>query len=161
MGIQYLPIIPEKPIVDVKALRADLVKAVAEESKNAVEFMREYPPQLHYTREQVYGQPFVSDRQRRYFFAALRDGRIQVPYRRGNTLARSWNAEVRETARTIEGKVYSNGNIAPYNIWVQDTEQQSKFMAYKGWKVVGFMVKRVFEPRLKAALHRVFAELTS
>lgn len=35
-------------------------------------------------------QPFVSNKQRRFFFAALRDGRITVPYRRTNALASAW-----------------------------------------------------------------------
>lgn len=41
-------------------------------------------------------QPFVSDKQRRAFFAKLKDGEIEVPYRRGSspgseTLGRRWH----------------------------------------------------------------------
>lgn len=35
-------------------------------------------------------QPFKTDKQRRYFFYALRAGIIDVPYQRTNTLANSW-----------------------------------------------------------------------
>ncbi len=35
-------------------------------------------------------QPFVSDRARRYFFAALRSGQIRVPYQRSGDLGSQW-----------------------------------------------------------------------
>lgn len=35
-------------------------------------------------------QPFVSDKQRRYFFAALRSGEIRVPYQRTHDLGSKW-----------------------------------------------------------------------
>lgn len=39
-------------------------------------------------------QPFKTERQRRFFFAALRDGRIVVPYRRTGQLGRSMQWEI-------------------------------------------------------------------
>lgn len=35
-------------------------------------------------------QPFVSDKARRYFFAALRSGQIRVPYQRSGDLGSKW-----------------------------------------------------------------------
>lgn len=52
-----------------------------------------YPPQRNAP------QPFKSDRQRRFFFAALADGRISVPHRRTGRLANSWRAEKEGEAR--------------------------------------------------------------
>lgn len=39
-------------------------------------------------------QRFVSQKQRRYFFWALRAGRIQVPYQRTGDLGRGWKSQV-------------------------------------------------------------------
>ena len=44
-----------------------------------------YPPQSRPSRASVYGQTFVSERQRRYFFYAMRAGIIEVPYVRGSS----------------------------------------------------------------------------
>ena len=60
----------------------------------------EYPPQSGLTRKQVYGQSFQSERQRRWFFAALSRGEIDVPYRRGSS-AGSRNLKQTWTVRQI------------------------------------------------------------
>ena len=52
---------------------------------------------------------FSSDKQRKGFFAALRSGKIEVPYRRGvspgsETLGKSWTTEVKSLGPThIQG----------------------------------------------------------
>lgn len=65
---------------------------------------------------------------------ALREMRIyprqrpssaRVPYRRTNTLERSWFRQVRRTSNGVVGEVLSNGQIAPYNIWVQHAGYQA------------------------------------
>jgi hypothetical protein len=63
-------------------------------------------------------QPFKSDRQRRFFFAALREGRIQVPYRRTGTLGRRWTTEV-----SADGRRGVVGNNTPYAPLVQGPQQ--------------------------------------
>ena len=40
--------------------------------------MQEYPPEKRVTRKQAYGQTFFSDKQRRWFFAALQIGRVDA-----------------------------------------------------------------------------------
>ena len=65
---------------------------------------------------------FKSDRQRRFFFAALREGLIQVPYRRTGTLGRSWTTRIDVTANSIEGRIGTNIIYAP---WVQDKDRQA------------------------------------
>jgi hypothetical protein len=54
-------------------------KAGAESAAHLKRKAQTYPP----VRKQA--QPFKTDKSRRYFFAALRDGRIEVPYRRGSS----------------------------------------------------------------------------
>ena len=84
-----------------------------------------YPPQKHGR-----SQPFVSLRQRRYFFWALASGKIQVPYRRTNTLGRKWTPKVSTNGR--RGEV---GNNTGYGPFVQGS-RQSRFHAGGGWKTV-------------------------
>jgi len=57
---------------------------------------------------------FVSDKQRRFFFAALREGRIQVPYRRTGTLGRKWTSRVTFTDQDVMGILGNNAPYAPY-----------------------------------------------
>ncbi len=94
---------------------------------------------------------FVSDRQRRFFFAALRDGRIQVPYRRTGQLGRSWNSRV---TGGLKGQVGTNRIGAPY---VQGPDQAG---VHQGrWETVddvaresGPEVERIFKARIDELL---------
>ncbi|KPJ95378.1 MAG: hypothetical protein AMJ53_02840 [Gammaproteobacteria bacterium SG8_11] len=65
-------------------------------------------------------QPFKSDKQRRFFFWALRSGRISVPYRRTGTLGRSLTIgqpgnikEVRKLGQGVEGQFGTRTKYAP------------------------------------------------
>src|SRR3990167_970875 len=89
------------------------------------EGLRSYPPEYHAPR------PFVSDKQRRYFFAALRSGEIEVPYRRGQ----SPRSERYGTQFYVEPRGYNVtvvGNRASYGEFLGG-EQQSAYMAAGGW----------------------------
>jgi hypothetical protein len=57
---------------------------------------------------------FVSDKQRRFFFAALREGRIEVPYRRTGTLGRRWTTEISGSGLDLVGRVGNNTSYGPY-----------------------------------------------
>lgn len=59
---------------------------------------------------------WASDKQRKYVMAAIREGRIQVPYRRTGGLANRWSA-----ARTTKGAVIRNS--ARYAKYVVGDEQ--------------------------------------
>jgi hypothetical protein len=79
-------------------------------------------------------QPFVSDKQRRGFFAKLRSGEIEVPYRRGispgsETLGRKW-------ATTLEngGLTAVVGNNTSYAPLVQGPGTQTAYHAMTGWQ---------------------------
>ncbi len=103
------------------------IMAAALEVKGAA---AEYPPDELAHRP----QPFVSDRQRRYFFAALRRGEIEVPYRRGfspgsESLGRRWT--IKTTDRGLTGVI---GNNASYARYVQGAGFQTAYHAETGWK---------------------------
>ena len=67
-------------------------------------------------------QPFKTDRQRRWFFWALRTGQITVPYSRTGTLANSWRARkegwshwVLENSAAYAALVVGRGEQAKYH----------------------------------------------
>ena len=92
-----------------------------------------YPPRKYVSIAEAGG--WVSDRQRRWFFWALKEGKIEVPYKRTGTLGRSWQQRVARETDSIVGVVGSQGQIAPYNIYVQGP-QQSRMMELIGWKKI-------------------------
>ena len=93
----------------------------------------EYPPQAGLTRKQVYGQSFQSERQRRWFFAALSRGEIDVPYRRGSS-AGSRNLKQTWTVRQISPLAVEVGTNTPYAPYVQSAESQSRYHFMSGWR---------------------------
>lgn len=56
--------------------------------KPLIETFQTYPPQRNAP------QPFKTARQRKYFFWALKTGRIQVPYRRTGRLKKGWRTRI-------------------------------------------------------------------
>ncbi len=71
-------------------------------------------------------QEFKTDKQRRYFFWALKKGLIQVPYVRTFLLSRSWEMRVNNTGQTLEGVI---NNTTPYGPYVQGPDMQSSYHA--------------------------------
>jgi len=59
--------------------------------------------------------PHWTDKQRRWFFWALKAGKIQVPYRRTGTLGRTFTTEVRVEGAGVLGAI---GTATPYAPWV-------------------------------------------
>ena len=79
--------------------------------------------------------PSTSDKQRRFFFAALADGTIEVPYHRGESagseaMNRSWAID-----ESDEGLTQTIGNDTSYGHWVMG-DDQSLFMQAMGWRKV-------------------------
>jgi hypothetical protein len=72
-------------------------------------------------------QPFKTERQRKWFFAALADGTISVPYRRTGRLANSW------LARQEGWSHWVLENSAPYAHWVVGRGQQAVFHEGNWW----------------------------
>jgi len=110
-------------IEDLEFVKAGMVAA----GKHIKGIMRAYPPVSRRP------QPFVSDKQRRGFFAKLRSGEIEVPYRRGQspgsqTLGRRWAQSARDG-----GLTQVIGNNAGYASLVQGPEQ-TQYHKQTGWK---------------------------
>lgn len=91
-----------------------MVQAANEAARDLERDLQKYPG----TRRRK--QPFKTDKQRRFFFAALADGRIRVPYQRTGQLGRSWRAGVTMTAG---GLTLTVGNTTAYAPYVQGSQQ--------------------------------------
>lgn len=88
---------------------------------------------------------FKSDKQRRYFFWALREGIITVPYGRTGTLGRRWTTTVRGYAGDMVGLV---GNNTSYGPLVQGAGTQTKM--HKGnWQTDEDVMKQEKTPIVK------------
>lgn len=103
--------------------------AIAEAATHVKGVIATYPPQRTGRR-----QPFKTAQSRRFFFAALRDGRIEVPYRRGTSpgseaMGRRWTIQFRN-----QGKTAIVGNNASYVSLVHGHTEQSRFHKEGGWK---------------------------
>ena len=66
---------------------------------------------------------FKSAKQRRYFFWALKQGVITVPYHREGKLGQSWTTKIDETGSGMYGKIGTNLSYAK---WVQSAESQAR-----------------------------------
>lgn len=91
-----------------------------------------YPPRKRVTIAQAGG--WASDRQKRWFFAALKAGDIEVPYRRGmspssEALGRKWTIQTRNAGLTAV-----IGNNTSYGPFVMDEDKQSTMHRIIGWK---------------------------
>jgi hypothetical protein len=87
-------------------------------------------------------QPFVSDLQRRGFFAKLRSGQIEVPYRRGissqsQRLGQSWTIKEQKA-----GLTQVIGSDTTYGPLVQAKESQTRYHKETGWKTTETVIER-------------------
>ena len=97
-----------------------------------------YPARKHISIASLGG--WKSDKQRKWFFANLRAGTIDVPYRRGispgsEALGRKWTSKYDKSK--FEGVI---GNNASYARLVQG-DQQTEMMKRIGWKGVDVVAK--------------------
>jgi hypothetical protein len=103
-----------------------------------VKVMQEQPTPNHsITRAQAYpetGDGFFTDRQRKWFFWALRTGKIHVPYTRTQEMRKAW-------------KVYGKGknaivaNETQAAVFTMDDERQARFSKLVGWETAGAKLK--------------------
>ena len=121
--------------------RATLRSATMAGALTALSFIKPYPEANRPSRSSVYGQTWKSEKQRRYFFFALRHGLIQVPYRRGispgsQRLGRSWAAkQLTDTSVAI-------GTNVTYARMVKDEGAQTKYMKAVGWTTIQQDIQR-------------------
>lgn len=107
-------------------------------------------------------QPFKSDKQRRFFFAALADGRIRVPYQRTGNLGRSWRAGIVQTGG---GLTITVGNTTAYAPYVQGSQQAGYHRG--NWKTITEltqdqerMVVSIFDKRVDQVIRNGQASAT-
>lgn len=104
----------------------DIGRAVANEA--VVPELAKYPPQTHAK------QPFRSDKSRRFFFAAVKSGQLQVPYRRSG---RGGQTEVLPTANGADVVV-----PAEYSDLIRTRGQQAKY--HQGnWEDTEMIAQRI------------------
>lgn len=109
------------------------VKAAAIHVKGKI---AHYPAQRHGPNPGLYGSSARAERMRRGFFARLRSGEIEVPYRRGaspgsESLGRKWTI-----AQSNAGLTATVGNNVSYGPLVQSDKRQTAYHAATGWKTV-------------------------
>ncbi len=104
-------------------------------------FRDSQPPPNYVTRKAAYGVTFFTPRQRRWFFAALRDGTIDVPYRRTGGLRKSWR-QVGSGARSF---IVNDSPGAPF---VVGDDTQSRHEKLVGW----FRTNELMEQRIERAM---------
>jgi len=85
--------------------------------------LTDYPPRP----QRPYPKMLRTAKQRRYFFWALKQGIIKVPYTRTGKLGQSWTWEITRTGAGLRGVVGTN---LSYARWVQKEESQA--MIHRG-----------------------------
>jgi len=96
--------------------------------------LREYPPQKRVTRRQAYGRTFQSMRQQRWFFWALKNGVIRVPYQRTQAVRRGWK-------KVGSGRELIIANEEEGAFWTMDDYGQARLNKLVGWKKVGDIIR--------------------
>lgn len=140
----------------IRTVSAGMVTNIADDT---VEFMRRYPSRNTRTRKQVYGESFQSDRQRKFFFSAVRSGRIKVPYARTGILGRAWRVHLKPGETVFTAEIT---NATPYLPFVQGFRNEQSRMHAGRWSSLEDMqaeMERVTPARLAEAsseLERLF-----
>ena len=80
-------------------------------------------------------------------------------YKRTNTLKGSWSRDIQGSGSDLVGRVVSNGNAAPYNVYVQDRTQQARWHRGNWTNTVQAVAERsndaiqdMFRARVEAAI---------
>lgn len=106
--------------------------------------VKKYPPKVGKgpDRKSVYGTTFVSEKQRRFFFAALKDGRIEIPYHRGEAEGTERHGASWEISEESGGLVQVIGSDTSYGPYLQSADKQSLYMKAVGWETAEDVLKR-------------------
>ena len=130
-----------KKLVNLQAYRHGMM-AAAEHVKGQIQT---------YPRVRRGPQPFKTDKQRRGFFAKLKAGLIDVPYRRGispgsQRLDTKWFVSMLSDLRA------SIVNSATYASLVHDRTKQSRYHEETGWKTAQGVAE---DPAVLSAVERI------
>ena len=155
-------------IADLKRVSDKLVRLgkadIAEKATDKVaiylrDVLKAYPVHKKVSRKTAYpetGNGFFTLKQQRYFFWALKNGRIRVPYRRTQGYAKNWR---------IVGKGLDQivANESPYGEYLQGDNRQSRMARLIGWKTLGDVLKQrqmriseIIQGEVKRAVDKVF-----
>lgn len=113
--------IVERDTIDYSKLVPELSQALRDVAEDVRTVLATPPPE----KPKKLGGPlpggFYTEKQKRYFFWAVKTDRIRVPYLRTQDLSRSWTAsEVQTEGHVTFVEIYSDPSIAPYGRYVQD-----------------------------------------
>jgi hypothetical protein len=113
--------------------------------------LKHYQPYKYVSRKQAYGKSFVSDKQRRYVMARIREGTIDpgVPHRTGQT-QRAWVIKVASNGYSI-----SVGNPTPGAYFTRHDTGQARQLGMAGW----LKTAQVIANNLAGALRHARAEV--
>ena len=123
-------------ILNYKEIEAKLNKLPIEVADTCMGEVQDYmlnvmqsdqPPPNYVSRTQAYGQPFSSDKQRRWFFWALNSGQISVPYHRTQELSKGWHI----VNRGLLGYLVNRTPGASYVLGERNQANQPRLV---GWK---------------------------
>ena len=115
------------------------------ESGNVTHGLAHYPPYNQVSRTQAYGQPFSSDRQRRWFFAALGRGEINPGFpRRTGEMQRGWDLKQ-------NGTRWSIANSSEAAKWTMGDDTQARQPGLVGWRRVSDVVRSNLKGAFKHA----------
>lgn len=136
-------------IEEISKKLAKLPDAVADEgtdeaNKYLLNVLKTYPPYRYVSRKSAYGQTFVSDKQRKYVMARIREGSI-TPGRanRTQTFRAGWRI-IGAGAKSIIA------NETPYGKYLMDDQGQARQPGLVGWKKISAITKERINAILKA-----------
>src|SRR3990167_5697628 len=130
-----------KKLVNLQAYRHGMM-AAAEHVKGQV---------ATYPRVRRGPQPFKTDKQRRGFFAKLKAGVIDVPYRRGVS-PNSQRLDTKWFVSMLSDLRASIVNAATYATLVHDRTKQSRYHEETGWKTAQDVAEN---PSVLSAVERI------
>lgn len=104
-------------------------------AKEVESALKSYPPERHAK------QPFKTLKQRRFFFWALRQGIIEIPYIRRLNI-NSQNMRERWEVKALDnGLTQVVGNHVPYSKYVHGNTKQNHYHKVTGWATVAQVAK--------------------
>ena len=146
-GVRYTPTNLTQVISDLpRSLRGPVTEAAAVYLVgDGSHGLRHYGTYRFITRTAAYGQAFQSDRQRRKFFAMLRNGEINPGYpRRTGRLQRGWTV----IPQGVKTRIV---NTEPYAVYVMGDPGQARQPELAGWRRVGLIVASNENGMIRAA----------
>ena len=119
-----------------------------------------YPPFKHVTRKEAYpetGDGFFSDKQRKWFFANLREGNIPEPSARNRT--NKFSKEWKQVGKGLDSFIANETSYGPY---LMGNDERARLSQLAGWATMNEeiesrynRIKRIIEGTAKRVLKRM------